>query len=355
MTIPSFQIVRPFRLGWRSERGQYMPISAMIMFTLVVMMVAMVNVYKVSRAKLKIQNIADAAALNLATQQAQAFNVVADRNEWLNHMVEGIPSPSESNAAGFADCSAFTAARKALVPGVSCVENAGGSKNRHIFNTEQGAANYASIVQTINEAQSLFVSAYNSFLGDRSRMASSAGVTGGPSNFSGLLKNDIPDLKDPAISLQAWNAAGAEPQYDDMEKMPDGIQANMQGLQFKPHHDIATAFFKKRCLGKLCVGDAYVQKTTLGELMFGKGSGKAVGWMIPDWNNSPKISVQTKNGISNQVGVGVLVKKDVQIRGVGTIAVSARSKAYVVSSSGESGESGNVPRFKPTYWSKLAN
>ena len=45
--------------------GQFMPISAMVMFSTVVFMVAVVNVYKVSQAKLKVQNLADAAALTI--------------------------------------------------------------------------------------------------------------------------------------------------------------------------------------------------------------------------------------------------------------------------------------------------
>src|SRR4051812_15218864 len=107
----------------RSTRGQFVPISAMVMFTSVIFMIAMVNVYKVSRAKLKVQNLADAAALNLAAQQAQAYNVVSDRNEWMNHMIGGAPSPSDPQApANFRDCSVFNAANAVLIPGISCAE-----------------------------------------------------------------------------------------------------------------------------------------------------------------------------------------------------------------------------------------
>ena len=51
----------------RSRRGQFIPITAMIAFTTVVFLVAVMNVYKVAQAKLKVQNLADAVALNIAS------------------------------------------------------------------------------------------------------------------------------------------------------------------------------------------------------------------------------------------------------------------------------------------------
>src|SRR5688572_13232299 len=93
----------------KRNSGQFIPISAMITFSMVIFMVAMLNVYKISRAKLKVQNLADAAALNLASQKAQAFNIVANRNEWLNQMTKDVPSPSDPNAPrNVQDCSRFT-------------------------------------------------------------------------------------------------------------------------------------------------------------------------------------------------------------------------------------------------------
>src|SRR5438105_1869864 len=70
------------------RRGQFIPISALVMFTIVTMMVAVVNVYRVARAKLKVQNLADAAALNIASQIVHSLNTVTDRNEYLNHTNE---------------------------------------------------------------------------------------------------------------------------------------------------------------------------------------------------------------------------------------------------------------------------
>src|SRR5258708_15018012 len=202
----------------KRNSGQFVPISAMIMFTMVIFMIAMVNVFKVSRAKLKVQNMADAVALNLASQEAQAFNVVADRNEWMNHMLAGADSPSDPRARGdLQDCTAFNERNRILIPGISCVENTGvpdlgGSPaqvqklmSRHLFHSQDGAANYASLIQTINEAQFLFVQAYNSFLGVRSG-SSSGSSTAAPANFEGLLKKDIPDLNDPSFHLITWNS-----------------------------------------------------------------------------------------------------------------------------------------------------
>jgi hypothetical protein len=69
----------------------------MVIFAVVVFTTAVVNVYKVAKAKLEAQNLADAIALNIASQQITGmFNVIADRNEWLNHLYS--VSSSASNA-----------------------------------------------------------------------------------------------------------------------------------------------------------------------------------------------------------------------------------------------------------------
>jgi len=63
------------------------------------------------------------------------------------------------------------------------------------------------LVKTINDAQTLFVKTYNSFLGARDASAS----PNGPANFVDILKADIPALKDdPGVHLIAWNHSDAE-------------------------------------------------------------------------------------------------------------------------------------------------
>src|SRR4051812_26793243 len=240
-----------------NPRGQFVPISAMVMFTAVIFMLAMVNVYKISRAKLKVQNLADAAALNLASQQAQAYNVVVDRNEWMNHMINGAPSPSDPQApANFRDCSIFNAANAPLIPGISCAENTGRTGRvsdiptsdrafkRHIFNSEDGVKNYAALIATLNEAQFLFVQAYNNFLGAGGG-ASSASSTNAPTSFVGLMENDIPELKDPSIHLMAWNSNRGEPTLEQAHANAHGANStqnpmitHMEPLKFMVHHDI---------------------------------------------------------------------------------------------------------------------
>ena len=76
--------------------GQFIPISAMVMFTAVMFLVAVANIYKVTRAKLKVQNLADAVALNVASQMASSMNKVTDLNEFMNHMV----APGGQRASG---------------------------------------------------------------------------------------------------------------------------------------------------------------------------------------------------------------------------------------------------------------
>lgn len=359
------------------KEGQFIPISAMVMFTIVVFMVTAVNVYKISRTKLKLQNLADAAALNLAAQHAQAYNIVADRNEWLNRMTAGIPSPSDPNApANVRDCSVFANPR--LIPPIACVENnfpvnSRQVNTRKVWNArgdprtaKDGAIGYAMLIYTINTGQKLFLKAYNSFIGDQSAGTGSASSTSGPSNFEGLLKADIPELaNDSGIRLVAWNSGDP-----GMEEMKD-IAANssgrfnstrMRGLKFKVHHDIATRYKTNRG----------IEATTLGKLLFGrinygdnnKKNGplygqpfEDVGWLVPDTANQPTIQIRKSGtgGSTNQVGVGVYVSKDLSVPVVGKVTVAARSKAYVVSSSGQVGDNSGVPVFKPTYWVKLAN
>jgi hypothetical protein len=151
----------------RSDNGQFIPISAMAMFVMVVFLVALVNIYKVSKEKLKLQNLAEAVALNMAGQQAQAYNTIADRNEWLNHMLPGIDSPSDTTNAAIETCQAFSARNPTAIPGISCVENPfdpqqnlAMARSRHIFLSRDGAIQYALSVYAVNEAQRKFIEAY---------------------------------------------------------------------------------------------------------------------------------------------------------------------------------------------------
>lgn len=359
----------------KNKKGQFIPITGMVLFTMVVFLVAVVNIYHVARAKLQVQNLADAAALNLASQQAQIFNLMADKNEWLNHMMEGAPIPTRGRGQP-PDCSAFTAANKTLIPGVSCVENNYGNVTkegrkyqkekdpanaRHIFWSRDGAIEYALVIRTVNIAQKLFLAAYNSFIGAPSVVPGAQGSNASPRNFSALLKRDIPALSDPDIRLVAWNDASKEKKMstsvEEWESASGGqaLKADMVPLNFEIDHDLSTRYF----VGE--DSDKYIAGNKLGELLFGcvpegqvKGRkdikyGKcgpnygqpfeAVGWMRPV--SPPKVSVP---GASSRIGVGVIVQKKITLPVLGSKVVAATSKAYLMQAGDD---------FHPTYWVKL--
>ena len=51
------------------QSGQMIPIFAMVIFSGMMLLIAAVNVYRVTKAKLAAQNIADAVALTVAAMQ----------------------------------------------------------------------------------------------------------------------------------------------------------------------------------------------------------------------------------------------------------------------------------------------
>jgi hypothetical protein len=380
----------------KRSTGQFIPIVSMVMFTMVVFTIAMVNVYKVSRAKLKVQNLADAAALNLAAQQAQAFNIVVDRNEWMNHMVAGGETPTtgpyvrnENNP-----CIGVNSLYRL---GISCVDNdprfftEKEVLSRHIFHSKAGAINYAGTVKTVNDAQKLFVQAYNTFLNGQGGGASALRSNG---SMAALLKSDIPELKnDPTIHMFVWNSAGgestavsqAQAMLKKKEKISDedsgaSIKTIMEPLNFAIRH-VHEAHYKKRCAdtkiaGEICVGNAAIEGGELATKYYNKTvpeltPDQYIGYMVPcdpELNNlpclgrgerMPKINVPATGGAKTRTGVGVYVVKEVNLPGYGYYKVGARAKAYIVEGSGGTGrkDEGNIreiPRFSPTYWVKLA-
>ena len=361
-----------------NRRGQFIPISAMVMFTIMVFLFAVVNVYHVARTKLKVQNLADAAALNLASQEAQSYNVVTDRNEWMNHMTAGIASPSDPNApANVKDCSVFNMGHpnNLLIPPVTCVENTLDPHSTTVFSRRvwdargnpgtatDGAIGYAMLVHTINVAQKLFVQAYNSFLGVGGGVGQ--GNINATTNFEDLLKTDIPDL-DPAVNpnihLVAWNSG--QPSQQQLTNMtqpkgsPNFNSTMMRGLNFNVDHDISTRYQTNKS----------IESTTLSGLLFGKvnygtnsqmkgplfgQTPESVGWMVP--GEQPTISIQKQQGGESQIGVGVYVSETIQLPIIGSLSVGAQSKAYLVKGSGVMGDQGGIPVFRPTYWVKLAS
>jgi hypothetical protein len=145
----------------RSSAGQFIPITAMVTFTTVIFLIAVVNVYKVAQAKIKVQNLADAVALNVASQMASSMNKVADLNEWMNHMVDPGPNGTPSKPGTIPDCRNINPD----LPPISCAENPNANSSLNMFTTKGTAASYALLVQTINQAQQQFINAYNNFIG----------------------------------------------------------------------------------------------------------------------------------------------------------------------------------------------
>lgn len=302
----------------RSKSGQFMPLAAMVAVSTVVFTYGVISVYHVSKAKLKVQNLADAVALNLAAQQAQHLNTIVDRNEWLNHLY---PNDDGRGTNG-------------RLPGISFVSG-------HLFTDETSARSYAQLVNSVNEAQRLFSTTYNTFVG-----AEGSNLT----SLHEVLRSDIEDLRtDPTIRVMVWNndseAEWANAQLSAMQENPEsvgGIQARMIGLQFKAQ-PISVRYDRERPKTK-----------TFKQLLYGSNPrAPEVGYMaLDDGPNAPKISI----GSSRRIGVGVMVAKAVNVMGK-TIVVSSKSSAFVVDGSGKvptTTRSGGPLRFSPTFWVKLA-
>jgi len=342
----------------RGERGQFVPISLMIMFTIVVVLLAVVNIYTISRAKLKVQNLADAAALNLASQEASAINAITDRNEWMNHLYANSPAISPGQPCPPID-------KSKQLPGISCAEYASytqgpGMPKGFSFFSKDGATGYGRLVQSINDAQNIFANTYNTFIG--------AGNQVGQKAMESILTDNIPDLKnDPTIHLVTWNDASegqnAATDANNIATSPPGasvqslVKAHMKPLAFSAH-DMTVAYDKKTLLGKQIYAGSQAQ--SLGQLI---GSADHVGWMELDAQNMPRLQVKGPGGQPRpRMGVGVYVVKTVSILGR-TVPVMAHAIAYVVPASGslplssdsQQGPLPGPPIFLPTFYVKLGN
>src|SRR5438876_12335716 len=126
---------RTMRISRLNERGQFVPLASMILFTSVLLMVAGMNVYRITKAKLQVQKMADAAALAVASMEAKAVNTVVDRNEWMNHMYG----------------QGYHYKPHVSVPNIS--------EDDKRLNAATAKA-YANLVATINKAQGMFITAY---------------------------------------------------------------------------------------------------------------------------------------------------------------------------------------------------
>gem|GEM_PF-1929423 len=202
-----------------SKKGQYLPFSAMTIFSATVLLVASVDVYQVSRAKLKVQNLADAVALNIASQEARVMNFVADQNEWANHLYtsgddlvqKGKTPPWQQDwqAMWMATNAKYNLYQtlisgKLVFPSTSIdipLPPLSFSDTRacpmqqlsYFFNSESGAAQYGQFIMNLNNAQRTFIDVYNRFIGATDNTGSKGNIS--PSeNLEATLYTDIPEL-----------------------------------------------------------------------------------------------------------------------------------------------------------------
>jgi len=344
--------MRLLRAPSLNRSGQFVPMAAMVMFTVVVFLGAVVNVYKVARVKLKVQNLADAAALNVASQIASSINKVTDLNEWMNHFIEVSPN-GPSKPGDVPDCVHVNAS----LPPLSCAENPNKNTSLNLFPAKGDAAAYARLVNTVNQSQMMFINVYNNFIGAG---VGSSGSAASNSSLKSILLSDIPELADPGTLVTIWNSAGADPTSSNLPP-PGGSSLNTSGIQplkFKIH-DITVSY---RTTVPILNVPGPNESMSLGVLLkTGNQAAQPVGWMDLDSSASPLLSVTTARGPQLRLGVGVKVQRSVEVIGGLTIPVSAESVAFVVDGSGEMGDSkpdpfiANVERpvFKPTYWVKL--
>jgi hypothetical protein len=340
------------RLG---RQGQYMPITALVMFTTVVFLVAVTNIYKVTRAKLKVQNLADAVALNIASQMASSMNKTSDMNEWMNHFIDPGPNAQPSTPGQAPNCAGITPD----LPPLACAENATQSTSLNRFSRKGNAANYAVMVQTINKAQQLFIDTYNNFIG--AGVASNSSISS-RSNLNSILLADIPELGEAGTYVSVWNT---QPSGPAQASPPNGATtpldtSGVQPLKFQVH-DIPVTFRNFVNAGPFGSQELPSVSMTLGQLLAGNNQPVTpVGWMVPD-PNQPSIDVGPGK---SRIGAGAKVSRYVQVPILGNILVSAQAQAYVVEGSGTMGTQAEMlpdpstgvlrPVFKPTYWIKLA-
>jgi len=351
------------KLALHDRSGQFIPITAMVAFTTVIFLIAVVNVYKVAQAKLKVQNLADAVALNIASQMASSMNKVSDLNEWMNHMVDMGPNATPSTPGTIPDCHNINHD----LPPISCAENPNADKNLNMFTTKGTAASYATLVQTINQAQVQFINAYNNFIGAGTGSNSSISTQ---SSLNSILYADIPELGDPGTSVFVWNSQSSKPTVQDVSRsvaLLTGVAnragaldtSGMQSLKFQIRPVQVTY---NTTIPIINVPGPNITKSLGQFLVSGNAPAPNVGWMEPD-PDQPAISVASgQGGTKTRVGAGAVVIRAISVPVFGTVVVKAEAQAYVVEGSGQTGNMVPDPNnpafmrpvFQPTYWIKLA-
>jgi hypothetical protein len=357
-----------------NKRGQFIPITAMVMFTTVIFMVAVLNIYKVTRAKLKVQNLADAAALNIASQIASSMNKTADMNEWMNHMLDQGGPSGPTKPGDLPDC--VNAAPD--LPPLACAENTQKSSQLFMFSSYGNAAAYAGLIQRINQTQDMFINSYNNFIG-AGQLSNASAMSN--SSLQSVLLSDIKQLTDSGTQVVVWNTLGGQMRADQKAVLARASSgptlthsldtSGMQGIKYKTH-DVMVGYWGDRTFLGITAHKTDTYFRTLGDiLMNGDQKNPAVvpeanqiGWKELDTGpDAPQI---TLNSTLSKVryGAGAMVIRTVQVPVIGNVAVVGKAQAYVVEGSGAMGAQTDMvtdpftgaqrPVFKPTYWVKLA-
>jgi len=328
------------------QRGQFIPMAAMVMLSVTVFMVGIVNVYRISRAKLKAQNLADAVALYIASQMTQSMNHVADRNEWMNILYAN-PNDPNSTSASSDPC----VVPKNSPPGLGCFASgrANSGQYEYVFSNLQTVQDYARLVQTINQIQTLFMNSYNMLLGANGIVSPSNGQSSLKEN---LLRN-IPALNDQGVQLVVFNSgqtrSNAESSAAQMSNTPNpgpgpNLQVNnLDGIKFAPASQPVTV---KYYTGNAITG-FHKTPTTLSAAL-----GSPVGGMDFQTGSAALSGTVGSSNTNPTMGAGAIVTLAVTLTGLGSTQVQARSIAYVVSSAGNVAYD-TQGRASPTYWVKL--
>jgi hypothetical protein len=325
-----------------NRRGQFIPMATLVMLSVLIFMIGMVNVYRISRAKLKAQNLSDAVSLYLASQMAQSVNMVTDENEWLNHLYVDTSDPRTAQTA-HDPCNRTDPHQP---PGLGCFY---GAKNGDGFQFQHQLSfkGYASLVQTINHVQQKFASTYNNFIGAPTTQGSN-----GVAMLRGNLLQQFPDLNDSNIHLITYNSEISKTSADTQSKQsfkpsnkpndPVLDLGYMRPLNFVA--DGTRSFDYKQC-GVLRCTDAH---GTMSSIL---GTTDPVGFMkFDERNGTGNIYLNSSKKV---LGAGAIVTISVPLIGLGSPSIQAKSSAYVVMSAGSLTPDQTMGTFSPTFWVKL--
>jgi hypothetical protein len=308
--------------------------AAMVTATGIMLLTAVVNLSRVAKAKLEVQNLAEATAMAVASLPAKSINVVVDRNEWLNHLYpEGTP------------------VNKYQLPKLSDA-----AIKEHDFETQDSRKAYAQLVLTINKAQEMFAEAYNGFMGAGDRTQSQASGVG---SLAEVL-HEIAGLHHPDVRVIVFNnqdgEQSAEEKAEELSSKDGGdfIQGNLNTINVHAMNMQKVEFETEEIYSTVDKKD----RKSLTEVMFDKNppQGIKIGWKHPKWDQRDKtLNVKNRSGVEQQIGAGAIVIKKVRLTAFRDVYVRARAVAYVVRKSGEVRQPNGKPpkEFKPTYYVRL--